>query len=253
MTGAKILGLGAVLAAVLPAPMTARAGYVGRIEAEFTGVSPAKSVWVSTLRPGGVNVIAGVYHWTKTTPDDGPFWTFCIEPTKWLDSDETVFQVHTLDQILGGAAGDYIVADYVEELWYQKVIVGDLIDPYGSSDTDKRNAAAFQIAVWEFVHEDYSEYGYDLGTGDFRACNSCAVWLAQQWIGNVVDALYDSENPGPSGSTLLYAMTSSETQDQAVLGAEFQVVPLPAAVWGGMMLLGGMGGVAGVRRRLRRG
>jgi len=241
VTGAKRLGVGAVLAAVLLAPMTARADYVGWIEAEFVRVRPATSVRVSTL--GGVYVTAGIYHWTKTNPDDGPFWAFCIEPTIWLDTSETRFDVHTLHQVVGQTA-----SDHVEELWVQKV---DQLDPYpGPYPTweQKKKAAAFQVAVWEFVHEDYSN-GYDLGSGDFRASNSSAVGLAQDWIDDVVTAL----DNGGSGSALLYAMVNDNTQNQAVLGSEFQVVPLPAAVWGGMVLLGAMGGIAGLRRRLRRG
>jgi hypothetical protein len=37
-----------------------------------------------------------------------------------------------------------------------------------------------------------------------------------------------------------------------ILSGTATLVPLPAAAWGGLALLGGMGGVAGVRRKLRR-
>ncbi len=247
MTRARILGVGAVLAALLLAPLSARADYEGWIDAEFTGVHPYKAVQIkSTL--GTPWVVAGVYHWQQATPENRPFWTFCIEPTIWLNRHVTRFDVWHLDQVV-----DDTVAGYVEELWYEKVVVGDLIDPYGSSDTDKRNAAAFQIAVWEFMHENKIDGSgnpvYSLYSGRFQMLNgdSELKTQAEGWITDTVDAT------GPAGDVTVWAMTNPCTQDQAVLGGSLQVVPLPAAVWGGMVLLGGMGGFAAVRRRLRRG
>ena len=249
MTGTKTLLAGAVIAGVLLAPLAARADYEGWIEAEFTGVSPYESVQIkSTL--GTPWVVAGVYHWQQAAPEDRRFWTFCIEPTIWLNRHVTRFDVWHLDQVV-----DDTVADYVEELWYEKVIAPStpLFNPYGSSDADERNAAAFQIAVWEFMHENETDGSgnpiYSLYSGRFQMLNG--PWglkaLSQGWINETVDAT------GPAGDVTLWAMTNPCTQDQAVLGGSLQVVPLPAAVWGGMVLLGGMGGFAAVRRRLRRG
>lgn len=58
-------------------------------------------------------------------------------------------QVHT---VLDNVAAD------MEKMWatYHGSVVGDAV-----------KAAAFQLAVWEIMHEDVGTNGYDLGAGDF--------------------------------------------------------------------------------------
>jgi len=199
-------------------------------------------------------VSAGTYNWLLLTPHvdppDDEFWAYCIEPTVWTQSDETYFEVHHLDQIL-----DDPVAGYIEELWVEKIL-GDpdgpappVFDPTAASDAFY--AAAFQLTIWEFVDEDPANgYGIGYQEGDFWlmgaedwATKNALRNTVNQWIADTLDAETDDVD--------LWGLINDNTQDQSVLGGSHQVVPLPAAAWGGMMLLGGMAAVVGMRRKLR--
>ncbi|MHC4789688.1 MAG: hypothetical protein ACYS8K_10875 [Planctomycetota bacterium] len=205
------------------------------IRAEFINVSPGATVTIkSSGFPSGVTVKAGTYNW-KNLDTDETFWTYCIQPTKWLDRSKTDFSIQDLDQVLGSTVGGLI-----EELWLEKII-DNVFDPTSHGV----KSAAFQLVVWELVDEDGA---YDMDAGIFRATggSSTARALARTWLADAIDAQQDARDIS------LFGMTAPCTQDQAVLGGQTQIIPLPPAVWGGLLLLGGGGLVRGIRRKLRR-
>ena len=117
---------------------------------------------------------------------------------------------------------------------------------YAEVDT-AREAAAFQVAIWEIIYDDGA--GFDLSSGAFSASNNGEVeYWASTYLGGLSEA-----STGGYDLTFLFSqegqdlVTASPRQEQSLNAAS---VPLPAS---GLMLLGGLGGAAALRRKARMG
>lgn len=94
-------------------------------------------------------------------------------------------------------------------------------------------SAAFQIAVWEIIHDDE----FNLGAGSFRVTGTgTPVTTASDWLSEVAAPSYFTENWLPE----LAVLHSSSNQDQIT------VVPAPAT---GALAALGLVGLAARRRR----
>lgn len=125
----------------------------------------------------------------------------------------------------GGLAMGQLKAGYLEALWGQ----------YFSSVTDSVSNAAFQLAVWEIVHED--PYSWDVTSGSIftaggHSAGQSARNLATLWLGE-----FDPYGPRQS----LTALSNQSFQDFVV------VVPLP-----GTFVLASIGlGTIGLAKHIR--
>jgi hypothetical protein len=184
----------------------------------------------------GVNLVttAGVFDWTRTGGDasdpTGNFKSFCIE----LDQTISLNKSFTFEMIevadgpkpglaLGAGPMGQTKADMLGKLWAAY---------YDLALTSNAYAAAFQVAVWEIVYDD----GLDLSDGGFQARYTTApafVQTAQGWLDNLGNL---------TEKAALGVMSSDKHQDQLVM------VPLPAAAWAGLSLIGAVA----LRRKLRR-
>lgn len=199
------------------------------ITADFAGVSPGETV---TVNLGGLefkNIAAGYFNWTNVTPSNtflgSSFQSFCAELNVGVQSTATF-----TTQPLQPRYSD-VVASRLREFW------GENFPGIGG---DATRAAAFQLGVWEIVHED--GFGLDLAGGNFQASVSpngnAAIALAQGWLNNV-------NGQGAFADNLL-VLDADGSQDQIV---QPPVVPVPpTVVLGGMGLIGMIG--YGIRRRL---
>lgn len=201
-------------------------------------------VWLT--RNGGSNwsrPSAGRYTWDVTGGGGGfaegsSIYTFCIEITQPnpSSSSSNAYQLYgglspadgsSLTDMPGGL--DDVQASYLSELFAKRwdTAVGE---DAGDESLDRREAAAFQLAIWEIVSGDSS---LNLYGGDFRTWGSShTVGLASQWL-NDLDGGWDI-------SSNILGFGDGQYQDHLTM------IPLPPGV---LLGLAGLGCVAVARRR----
>ena len=163
----------------------------------------------------GRTVHAGLFRLTDGGTLLGEFDAFCVELTSTLKLPQSY--------TVGADVFSAPVIDRIDLLWT------NAFREVADSDT----AAAFQLALWNIVHDTDS----DVKTGTFRVTNNLAsgfVALANQWLGKL-----DGEWTERSGA---FTVLGREGAGQNLIAP----VPLPAAVW---MLGAGVLGLFGLRRR----
>jgi hypothetical protein len=230
----KGLGIAGVVVSLLSSPAPA-----DTVVAKFNTVSPNR-IFAYTLDGVTSNGLtyAGEFNWTRTGGDhpgapDGDFVTFCVELTQHINFNTTyTYNVVPLEN--APDPGGYGVtlgmgiekADMIRELWGRHF--ADIQD----SDT----AAAFQVAVWEIVYDDERSMtsgafrarmpGYDSHANDF-------VPLAQTWLNSI-------DGTGPRAN--IKAISNTGLQDEIFVdnAPSYGEVPSPAAVWGGLAMLGAL-------------
>ena len=243
---------GIACAAVLVALWAATAeATTFEVTARFDSVVHKQAVHL--VMPGSnPYVYAGLYWFDKVavSPDieanpaywlDDEFGGYCIDIQQEINWNyQGVWQIEPLADAPIGPGGDASGAmgaqraEHLKRLWGNYFVPG----PYPE----------FQVAVWELLVEDPAN-GYDVTSGDFYASRSNEVDRTQinQWLDLVTDPAYS----GPV-SNLMYAMTSSDTQDFAVLiETGGQTVPEPVTLAG--LVLGGGGLLGYLRRRKVKG
>jgi hypothetical protein len=192
-------------------------------------------------------------NWNFLSNPDGSFHAWCLEPTEFLDGNNT-YNVNTLESApqdgnnfemgdISGFAGTTRADD-------MRLLVGGVFDFATGifSDLDmslnggmglsgKDLYTAFQVAVWEIANEDTAA-SYDVTSGGFqRDSGGGSNWSevasqANQWLASL-----GSYSP----NTYLLALVDGNNQDFLV-----SAVPIPGAVWlFGSVLLGW----AGIGRR----
>ncbi|MCA9238320.1 MAG: hypothetical protein KDA44_22765 [Planctomycetales bacterium] len=212
------------------------------------------------------NVSAGAMNW-QTGGDDATLpvlpldgsnklVTFCIEIGQYVTSAAKMYDKTALT-----SAPDPYVTGYGNSLTKisseRAGLLGNLADKYWNSalDTGVENAA-FQLAVWEIVHESAAMAlssiggigGLNVGAGSFyvvgdRTVETDAITLANSWLAGLQNVDLD-----PTKS--LYALTNKCYQDQIFYGStptpdpegDPGTVPEPATVisWLGLMTTVGL-------------
>ncbi len=180
----------------------------------------------SPVTSGNVNTVK--FNWTRQdspgpgvdTMIDSTFNSVCIEPSQGISAGvNNIFSVMTPDAY--GFAP--LQVTMLQRLW---------ADYYPGID-NADESAAFQMSVWEIVHDP----SVDLGSGSFRV-NSAnpAVTLASSWLGAVSSVGYTRSSELPQ----IVVLQSASAQDQVTA-----VVPVPATAALAAVALAAMG----VRRR----
>lgn len=116
---------------------------------------------------------------------------------------------------------------------------------YADVDT-AQEAAAFQVSLWEIIYDDGA--GFDLDSGSFSTSNNAGV---EALAGTYLNGL----GTASTGSYEIAYLFSAQGQDlvtatprtgTSVGQSNMSPIPLPAT---GLMLLGGLGGFAALRRK----
>lgn len=260
----------------------AQALVYGTVTATFQGVKPGQNVGI-TFSDGTVSTVAGMFEWELagngfepdainghllgSNPFSGKFFTNCIEIGENVTPGATyTFSIVDLTQApnMGKGVGGQspgsnmtsVQADLLRELYgkFRSEINTSL-----NNASEKEDAAAFQLAIWETVFETVGKLGrVDNEPGNldksFAQAASATIDKANAWLSDILN------NDRPKAT--LFGLTNSGKN--GVLGVQDQVIeldigggalpppplamPEPAslAVWG----LLGLVAVAG--RKLRR-
>ena len=105
--------------------------------------------------------------------------------------------------------------------------------------TDPSETAAFQLALWEIANEDSGAYA--MTTGSFTASGSAAVAEADALLAGL-------GGPSTQQYDLFYLQSTPRDTPRSQNLVTAAPIPLPAA---GLMLLGAIAALRGVRRRRR--
>jgi len=198
----------------------------------FQGTGPSKAVSWTFDGDSGTNS-AGFLNWA------GGVKTFCVQLEENIGGGETVaFDVVGPEGLPDqpplpgpmGAARSLVMQDLYSR-YYDSTLAGTAYD-----------AAAFQMVIWEISHEMSADStsaativdGLDFSDGDATFSSSSTV------VGIAQGMLIDLGEGGFNSYSRLLGLTDTAKQDQLI------VVP-------GVGALAGLGGVAGIRRRRRRG
>ncbi|MGE5612114.1 MAG: hypothetical protein ACM359_22900 [Bacillota bacterium] len=234
---AKVFALGIAIFA-------ASSVQAAKVTASLGSVSPSARVTINS----SVTDTAGMFNWTRSSTIDAnndwaydpkagsEFQAFCIELPQTVSLNTSyVFEVKDLKDAPLTAAMGATKANYLRELWAT----------YFDADQfklDAKNAAAFQVAVWEIVYENLGQ-GLNASAGSYQFSSATAgvINQANTWLGALTGLpTADLDN--------LRALVSTSRQDQVFLtNAPIPSVPLPVSAWAGMVLFAGMG-IAKVRK-----
>ena len=228
MTNSRLLSLGLL---TLAASATTARGDVMTLT--FQNVSPGADVTYSldsnaTTR----STTAGVMNWV------GGYETFCVQLEEYVSGgNQYIYDVRDVADVPDlepGAMGAFR-AGLIEDLYARN---------YASIDSAE-DAAAFQVAIWEIVHERGDTTAGGLTLGNLGLSTGTARFNVG--AGSDVVSLASGLLAGLGGGSETYlgfgglrGLSNEQYQDQLI------VVPGPGAI-------AGMIGVAAMRRRRRRG
>jgi hypothetical protein len=251
----RMTKLSAVSSALAMAGALAFSGQVfaDTVTAEYTGVSPGQVVTIN-YNNTSLSGYAGSYDFTGANGpinmyDPGKFASLCVDLVDDIYTGNTVTwdvisladtpnppgdsmgatKADALARLLGGVLGTDL-NNVRDTSTYQNQIVGGI-----SSD---QLAAALQIATWEIVWEDTTNYDYALNDGDFKFTSSGKVLnQANSWLEKVTDKEYNTAMQG------LVGLTNPTTPADGPPRQDFIAqVPIPAAAWlFGSALVGAVG------------
>lgn len=224
--------------------LTAQAASASSLSLSYNGSAAGYEVVSIDLAPITVignssNVYAGGFEMTDSSSGGlGDFVAWCLDLGAWLGTSGTFGYETTTNPFQNGGQ----VLDVAAQSRISAVFNAN----FGSSVTStSENSAAFQLALWESVYDD----DLNISTGDFRASGPSAV--------ETIAAGYLSAAGSYSGANLFgltYLESTSSPRRQNLVTAVATPpggptpVPLPA---GGLLLLTGLFGVAGLKRKKR--
>lgn len=221
----KISTISFVIAAAAAAGLSATA-QADTLTGRF-GYTFLKSINISSPTVNGsVNTVK--FNWTRQDAPGagieafipGQFNSACIEPAQGISPNTN----YTFNIVTPEAHGySPLQVTMLQRLWADHYPAVDHADA----------SAAFQMSVWEIIHDTE----VDLGAGLFRVnSNIPATTLAGSWLTSVSSPNYSTINPIPE----LAVMQSASAQDQIT------VIPAPAA---GVLAGLAFAGLAMCRRR----
>jgi len=236
-----------VLSVLVATP--ALADLYGTVDVVYQGYDPRTTVFVQTYTTGYLTD-AGVAHLDLSNVSGVPTWwesyltgsveAFCIDLADYTApiGDEVEYDVVSLNSAPDPWAGPMgnIRAQYLAEL---------LDENWGDSLTSVQ-AAALQLAIWEVVDESHVSVddpktaltGLDIRLGNFHAESTTEILDAAQ-------AMLDAIGDGVDYSGKYVALSNDDTQTEKGQLGYYQDwvvrVPVPAAVWLGVLGLGAAG------------
>ncbi|MBC7835582.1 MAG: hypothetical protein H7Y88_10860 [Phycisphaerales bacterium] len=218
------------------------------VEVRYTGVGLNRIINVSgTVFSGGV--YAGELNHDFRNGNGlassltGIIKTFCTELRQHVTASWRVFDLQDVEDapVPGPAMGS------VKAQAIANIVAGAA----GNEHLSQNYAAAFQMMVWEIVHDyDGTQASINIGAGSVRFSSGNAyfggVGGVADLFNNTLKTMIDDPNAAFGG---LRAVTNAYYQDQLVTVSLPVVVPVPAPV---MMGAAGLVGVAYLRRRMGR-
>lgn len=216
------------------------------VDVRFTGTGAGQNIQVA-LNGNPLGVFAGQleHHLSNGTGDaadlNGDLTTFCTDLFEYVTHSDKQYDLVDLADTPAPPMG----ADKADA-------IADLYGYTGlnilSGSTGSSLAAAFQIAVWEVVHDFDSAEGassLDVEDGSFQA----SAWgggslsgSVQAHLSNLFGAI--GANAGGGSGLRLYGLKHDGAQDQVAATS----IPLPAPA---MLAAAGLAGVGLTRRRFR--
>lgn len=225
-----------------------------KVKAELTDISPSTHLEVLYDADGSGSGSAelltgrtGVFNWVPQAgsnnifPFNRAFQSFCIDIQQAYETPST-FTIARLETspvtdppgVAGSGPNSTFMsvqqADYLRELWgesYAGIWTG-------TAQEQVVKATAFQLTIWEILFESSTSTTNRLGGGYFKVKYGTTtppsyVTQANAYMAATYDTGYSAYE------TNLIALTSTYGQDHLAL------VPLPAACWGGLALMGAVG------------
>ncbi len=198
------------------------------VTADLVNVSPAHSVNITFSGFLFSGISAGYFNWANVVPSNtflgSSFRSFCIQFDVGALS-HTTFTTQDLEPRFNP-----LTADRLREFWGRH---------FSSIGENPDLAAAFQLGLWEIVHE--TKGFLDLSTGNFIASSAPGgvISTAQAWLNSL-------DGTGPF-ETSLVILDSPNSQDQ-IINRVPPVIPAPPAIILGTIGLASLVGY-GYRRK----
>jgi hypothetical protein len=185
-----------------------------------------------------MDVSAGAFH--MKDQDDNSLITWCLDLFGSLTNN---ISYETTDNPFLGHPIDGTRLNNIQALFDTNYASLDL--------TKKSNSAGFQIALWELLYEDGSDFTVDRSKTergkfyvDQNADNNGAIQMANEYLSNIADVA------GKIFDLTFYDAKNGDYQDlvsaSEIPNNNTPAVPLPATVW---LLGGGLATLFGIGRR----
>jgi hypothetical protein len=195
------------------------------VDVRYTGTGLGRNVRTH-YQGNSQNVFAGQLHhqFSEGTGEaallDGPLITYCSELTEYVTGSTREYELSPLPLAPNSDPMGEVAAQALTDIW----IFADGQQLLTQNTNDNRNfAAAFQIAVWEIVHDyDGSLLSLDVEAGDLTVTKTNGQQLASNITSHLGD-LFGAVGTNSSFSGLR-AVTRAGAQDQVVM------VPTPGAL-----------------------
>jgi hypothetical protein len=235
----KTASFAVVAAAVVAA--VAGSAFADTVNVKYVGTGKGSNVKI--IAPGvNQNVFAGQLRHEITGGTglgamfNGTYVTYCSDVSQYVTSTTKSYTVLPLEQVPGAAPMGLSKADALRNLY--TFGAGSQLLNTSSNDF----AAAFQLAVWEIVHDFNSNLGVSslsISDGTFKAKSTNGNALSSginAQINNLFSGIFNL--PEGASQTPLAGLSHATAQDQIV------VVPTPGA-----LALAGLGGGLLIKRR----